>query len=759
MDDRKIDGSRLYGRESLLGKLIRQLEDGCTLFGLHGVGGVGKTEVAGRFAEQLAREKGYSRVGLDASDHQTQELLVAGLYEQLKALPRNKQAKIDEFASEVIRRSVGGVRRLAAAAFRDLMKHLNVQLEHTTEAIAKELTGEEAERGISAALADASEGNQRQFIRSYMEFISNIGGRVVITIDNYEDAEPAAEAFLQYLIGAKPPDWVVVIVINLEKVRNSNWMEQMAPMIEYKSGALFPIDPPDRAAIAAWYTDELGKEPNSPEIEEALLHTGHGRPAYLKLYFSALKEGRPLPARPNLKRLHEVRRIALDPEARAVAEAMALARADALVPVKLVESVANQLGVQHVGRVIDTLRASGQIVELDRALRFYHSSYRDGWHDGMAELDRLKLRQAWYRVYQHSQFDLSDLTRARILPALATDIILNNDEDHITQLANELVGSGNTLDALAIVDASWCPDGRVGVGGKEVIEHALIAAQIRLELGRYREANEALLVIEKRGSEDHSKLISANLIRLKLALRQNSYKTLWIIAEKLNREALDQPNIQLERELVVNTAYRDLQAQDCLAQSVGWLKDRLEGLSMPLRAKAERVLARSLAKLGEPKDALRFAIAGLAAAEDDGDVRGMGNAKLAVGEAYRYSRRFDDAINAYREGEDFARGSGNRDGEIWCILGRACANLECGNIAAGRSAHQSAARLVKEPGFDHPLECAHLDLVELLAQLIDSCEAETGPVIDKYAEIGIDWPSAFINDVVSGRKLPGPIPI
>lgn len=755
----RMDGEPLYGRGELLDDLMHQLDKSCTIFGFDGVSGIGKSRVAERFADFASRDGARVYVRVDVSEQQSEDLLIAKLYSELRDIPKTFSQSSDGMATEIFERVPGIARRVLAGALQDVMKKVSEHFEHTLEAVAKELAGEHSEKGTAALLSEANSSNRRTFIRAFMTFIADLGNPVIIVFDNYENAEPDAQEFLNWLLGMKPQHWVIVLVANLEKMTETDWQRRMLPSIELAAGTTRRVDPPAREDIAEWFEDVVKRSATEGDIDQAIASSNQGRPVWLTLYLPAVAKGGVLPHAPALAALYAARRNAVGVSARRVAELMAFIRADAQIPREWVETAAAHYGVDHVGSAIDELLACSEIVSNDGKLRFYNSSYRESWRAGFAQPDLLKAGEAWYAVYQVSAEAMLSLPGAGILPALASQIAARDDGPNITRVATDLIQAGSVNTALAIVDASWQAGSNMDSAGPDVIEHALIAAQTRLDVGRYREASDSLQMVARYAARTHPQDIRADLLRLKLALRQNAYPLVWRLSSKLEKEAAGDAKVQLSRELVVNTAYRDLFLKADISNSVARIVEFASGVPDEERAKAERSLARSLAKLGRTDEALAAASSALAFADQGGDVREIANSNLAMAESLRYAGRLEEAVVSYREAEALARGSGNRDCEIWSILGRACAHLQAGALEDAGHALNAGSQIINAPGFEHPLETAHLAILALLLNVLRGKQIETTETLLPYKGFGIDWPEAFISEVVSSHRIVDPIPI
>jgi tetratricopeptide (TPR) repeat protein len=292
-----------------------------------------------------------------------------------------------------------------------------------------------------------------------------------------------------------------------------------------------------------------------------------------------------------------------------------------------------------------------------------------------------------------------------------------------------------------------------------MIEHALAAARLQLDLGHYAGAQEPLRAVEIATPDGSPLRIAADLLRMKLALRQNCYAVVWSLSDKLAKIAQGDLQVQLERELIVNTALRDFADSSRISDSIARLSVFAAQGDDGARSAVNRSLARSLAKVGKAEDAIRLARESLELAELLGDARAIGNAHLAVGEALRHAYREGDAIAHYRQAIDHGRGTGNRDSEIWSWLGEACAYLQAGDLAAARRSTEQAAKLTHDPGYQHPLESAHVGLVNALADLLSKASRDVEPVLEPYERLGIEWPRRYLDEVRSQERLPRAVPI
>ncbi|MEQ1515434.1 MAG: tetratricopeptide repeat protein [Usitatibacteraceae bacterium] len=750
----RMDLPRLYGRGSLFDALIDKHDQGCTVFGINGDTGAGKSRVAERFAWFAANSKSGLHIEVNASEWPSDELMVAGLHSRLREVPISNEQNIEAIGNNIADRIVGSAKAIFAAAVADLVKHVCEKAENLSGVVKEIITGDNVEKGVTALIAEQEASNRRLFLKNYMQMIADLGNTVFVIIDNYEDAEPSAQALIRFLLQNKPDNWVIILVNNGEKPGQSDWTTVMAPTIELLQGAIHRVDGLDEAAVDEWICI---RQPSHGEAGELIALSHGGRPLLIEQRLNAARIGGGAPAVIDLSQLNSVRRSQCSPGARAVAEILTILPLNRHIHRDWIELAARRYDVADVGAALDELQTRGEIISHGSDFGFPNASARYRWRSGMSSQQEEKVKSVWVSIYQERSTSALPMAHAGLIEVMSADIALLNSPTELTETAVRFIETGVENEALSLLDASWKSVPDTAKGGSNIIEHALLAAKTRLDLGRYQEAQEALSYLDLH-AEDQLR-VQADLLRLKLALRQNTYEAVWIISERIEKEAADDVSAQLDREMVVNTALRDLCDYQRIRLSVSAIQGALESTPPELQGRLSRSIARSLAKLGDVEGALDAANEAISVAVKQGDVREIGNAQLALGEAHRYAGRLTEAITAYRVGEDMARSSGNRDSQIWCVLGQACAHLQQQDAKRAQIALDVTERLVYEPGFEHPLETAHLKLLRSIAGVIEGAEVVAEDALIPYERLGIEWPKPFLQQVIATKSAVDAIPI
>ncbi|MCL6684114.1 AAA family ATPase [Sphingomonas alba] len=746
-----MDREPLYGRDQLLARLMDNYRSGCTLFGLDGVGGVGKTEVAERLSGAIAQAGDKQVVRVDMALASTESLVVAALYEALKQIPKSTGQAVEVATEKALSAIVGNGRKVLAAMAQDLLQAVTDKAEKTIEVVGGLISGEND--APTESLGQLDQFNRRAAIRQFMQIVADLGNPVVVVLDNYEGADASAREFARFIAGNQPAGWILIAACNTE-TDPSDWNSGFITTVEGLAGVCETVHGLDREGIRQWHIDQVGNDPSDDLLSELHEKSLGGRPVWLELLIKGLREGVEFRL-PSVNMLHAARRNALSSPARAVAEMLSIIPPDKAVPIDFL-ALACRIGeIGEIGGAIDELRLAAEIQQDASHVRFANSSYRNSWFDSIGPAGCEQRTNIWYRAFEESGRVPQLLSTTGLVPAIAGKIA-SGQSQAVTDVAGALLQLGAQEDALVILDAAW-QHGQYEAGkGDQMIEHALIAAQTRLDLGRYSDVQPALRLFEL-GQGSESQRLKADLIQMKLALRLNTYEAVWAIGSKLTAAGLE-PEDEIERELVLNTAYRDLLDLDALKSSVARIRAfRLESGSNQLSV--TRALARSLSKLGLSDEAMAMATEASTQAAESGDIRAIGNAHLAMAEALRHAGRQAEAIEHYRRGAQLANACGNRDSLIWCNLGEACAFVEQGQFESASDSLAVVDFKVNEMGYEHPLEKSHAQLIRTILALVQGQEVEIDPILTSYRRLGVAWPEELLRTISKTRVIEAPIPI
>jgi len=646
------------------------------------------------------------------------------------------------------------MRKILGAVIADVTKLATDKVGKTTEAVQEIISGKGMARSVEAELTALDRDNLRYFLREFLQAVVDAGNPFVVAIDNLDAADVGLISLVRFLIKTKPSRVALVLAHNSEVGDNTDWDNILADL-RARGGRVFSVEPLERPAIATWFTREIDRWPTDTELDE-LETASHGRAMALRLAIDAIRDGTSQPIQPDYAGYYERARRGLSPDARAVAELLAVINRNAMVPRDLLAGAADNLGILNIGPALDELHDRRLLKVNAQGVALAHSLAQQSWRATINTLRLRRLAEAWFAVV--AAYSVAELIRPEatgLLPIIAEPLIENRLPAEIAQIGDQLIAAGQVRSGLELLDRTWKASAERHIGAN-AFQHALIAARTRLELGQYAEVDEPLTQAAAAAGDVPSAKIQVLLLRMKLALRRNVYSALWDFARQLELEVGQNIDPRIEGELILNVAYRDLLDFEGIRAS----SDRLIRLKDESTARQQnsidRALARSLAKLGETDFALERARAALDATTAAGSIRGVGNANLALAEVLRYRRDYERAIEAYHRAAAFGRATANRDSHLWSLLGEAAAHIESGTRDRASRSLDEVAALLAEPGYEHPLETAHFGLLSILAGRTDTAAEEA---INRYESLGITWAAPYLHAFQQSGRLAGTIPI
>lgn len=737
----------LFGRDDLLRELKEDFKRGRTVIGFEGPSGIGKSRLLAEVGGVLAEGFDYRIARLDAAQLASEDLALAEVFVQLRDQVGSRASLVEEFQKRAASQLPSALKKIFGAVAADLVRLATDKAEATIEAVKEAVTGEQSDEGIEAQLTLLQGDNKRYFVMEYLAALHDAGLRVGIAIDNFDRAELGVIALTRLLIKSKPSSSAVVIAHNSEVGDNKEW-DLISADIGAQAGRVCRVEPLHRGAISAWFSAVVGRPPTGTELDELEKTTG-GRALGLQLAIEAIRDGATEPIQRDYTGYYALARRKLDADGRAVAELLSLLNPNASVDVNLLAVAAKIIGVNSLGAALDALRDLRQIKEDDGHVSLSHSLAQRTWASSVTNERRQTLERAWYSaVESYSTGELTGPRAIGLIPAISAPLLANKSASQVAEIGEKLISAGQYRDGLELLDQTWKFGSGNASEGEDLLRHALLAARTRLDLGRYREVDEPLAQAEKSISGQLADQIEVLLLQMKLALRRNAYAALWALRPKLEQAAANEPDALLEAQQIANTAYRDLLDLEGIKRTITELLSWYDVATVSRKNAIDRSVARSLAKLGDTDAALARAESAMATSASAASIRVVGNSHLALAEVRRYRRETVLAVESYRQAAAIGRASGNRDSLLWSLLGEAAAWIEIGQPESAATAMAELDALLVEPGYEHPLETLHRDLLRTLASTSDD-----GNLAARYSALGISWPAELLKDFQSSGTV------
>ena len=748
--------SPLYGREETVRAVVEKFKRGVPTVGLEGPSGIGKSALLTEISKDLHQSLQCTVVELDVAQLRSEDLAIAALFSQLKDAGSGRNKLIEALQERASRQLPSVLKSLFGAVAADLLKLATDKAEHTIEAVRDAISGETPNSEAETALAAIHGENRRYFLTELLSALDDAGVVVTISIDNLDQADSGVIEFVRFLVQRQPRNVRLLLSQNTEVGDNRDW-DLVVADVRARGGALVVVDALRPIDAAEWFTSVVGVPPTTTELDD-LMAASHGRPLLIKLAVEEIRESGAASIKRDYEGYYSEARRRLGADARTIGELLAVIKSETMVPNDWLAEAALQLGVKSIAPALDELRGWRQLKEQGTQLALSHSLAQRSWQNTINATRKKQLADAWLSVVKDDYPNM--LTRpeaAGVISVVMKPLIEHQSLDDAADFGSRLIAAGQISDGLELLDQTW-KFGLNTVGeGSDLNRHALLAARTRLDLGRYDEVDEPLTQAEHSSSLAPKDKLEILLLRMKLALRRNSYPTLWHLQKSYNMLAQSDPEAMLEGQQILNMAYRDLLDVEGIRSTAELLKSWRDVATRERENAIDRSLARSYAKLGDMDAALEHAESAVSSSVELGSIRAIGNSKLAIAEVHRYRRELVPALTAYRDAAAIGRATGNRDSLLWSLLGEVSLQIEAGEGSKTSAAMAELGALLTEPGYNHPLESAHFRLMQHL--LKDGEILQSEEVLSAYEKLGIDWPKSFLKSIGIERKLREPVPI
>ncbi|WP_299665445.1 tetratricopeptide repeat protein [uncultured Ruegeria sp.] len=728
---------------------------------LGGVSGVGKTHLLREIQEQLGDEVPLKLNVAVTSKAQKPAVIIQKLAEQIAKSESVQEATISEFFSELNNSSISNVYRLGMALLGDVAKSKLAG----AEGLANELAAIVAETDQAAstdaqaqALSEAAQDDVVLAFKELIQAISRNGQAGSLSIDGLENASSAVVETVTALVAELPESWSIMAAVNIERPDGMPVFAKLAEMVNYGGGETLRLDGLDVDGVADWMEAYNPAQRDITEIETALVAT-QGRAFYVRRWLDGHDlDDITLALGKQVAPAYQARFSALSPPTKAY-----LARV-CVLPIgfsdhqPIMQAMGNDIqDFNHVA-VFDELRTGGFLDDASSGAPLPHDETRDQILSILGPTTKQVV--AGEVLHQIESLDLEVGSRDFELLTLQSDAgRVEQVRSTAPSVAAELVEvSPEAADLAFGLGMEGDVDGMTGDERSTVL---LNQARAMIGTGRYPAAIE---FIDQADDEISARemVLRSSQVRLKALLRLNRYPDALTVAQqimKLLPSGDELAAVEALRNL--NTVHRDLSdAKNALgtAKSLKRIaKDH--ALDSKTASRIWRSIARTYA-IHKPGKAIKAAKKALAFADDCGRLREIGNAYLALGEAYRHNSNFEKAISAYGQSIKHARALGNVDSLLWATLGKADAELLSGDLASAESTLQDIKPFFSEEGRRHPLEALHwnLSIAELAHVANSEHEVDIDALFSSYAELGISWPAEYYRQLqINGKSSPKPL--
>lgn len=555
-----------------------------------------------------------------------------------------------------------------------------------------------------------------------------------------------------------PRGWTLIGAVNDETVEGLEVLPRLERHVAYVGGVIVPVSPLTFDDVEAW-ANLSRPDPASTTEVAAALHASEGRPLFLLDWIGGgALEGGSDELHHRLHRQYRDRLRKLSREAAKLVRTLAILPSSTRVPLEVCAALAQSESLADAELVIDEL-VSAQFVlrdDSDGSVQFLHEITRD---ETRRTISPSAAREIAGQILALSSFDAGalGLPAAYVTYALAAE---SGDQDAVLQAAPEagavLVREGAYRSAQLVYENQL---GAARAGGNSALERtaAVRLANVLIDTGYYAEA----LAVAQASPLEGAELVELGEIDLTIGrvyLRLNQYTWSEQLLDSARSRFAEAGHTagEFEVEKERNVILRDLgEYEQAVTQADQMLRRAEEvGQPTPIVRSWLRAIARGMALSGRGEEGLEYARSALDSSVREDDVRGAGNAHLAIAECLRHLGQIDEASHHYAEASELALVTANRDSYLWSSLGQADCRLLAGLDEQARTLVEHVVDLAGTDGDRHPLEGLYARFV--LAVLAFRANGhDDGALIlaaDRLASLGSRWPSVYAEGIISGGE-------
>jgi tetratricopeptide (TPR) repeat protein len=700
----------LYGRDSDIDRLVSELALGSTSVSfMYGKTGIGKSAISYEVACRLScrdyvvttheveggiqgYEEPFIRHLKDLIPNMKDPDLSSGrIVEALSKNPENKLAKIISGVCQDVAKKIGVEK--SAAAIGDIFEDSVGKLTSEAKLLASQ--------------------DKESFYTDYIKSLETIGPylskKSVLIIDQIENASEQLQKFLIPFSKNKPKEFRLLLIVNDEKYLGIQAFNALMP--ELHSLLVQPIEITNLTSedLKKWVKDEKNVLLPGVILSEAILRLD-GRPELLRSWVDngdySLETLRQSGNR-NFGFYKETYDKLSSRYAKDFLSLLGSFPNSILIDLSIISEI---IGIdESVARdIVRELEDCKFIVRVERSVKLRHQLLKDFIEETTIPLSIGDAKNALNILEKHFGFIAIDSENLPLIEAKKDFLMItheNEDLEFVTAVARKQLVEGAYRSAIQIIDKAK-KNFSASLSDELDAQLCLIAAESFGQIGLYNDGISQLKDIDRTKLEPVDNCRMCILLG-KLYVSINKYDKSIPLIEEAEKTAIsiNNPDMLAKALIYKGHIYRDnekyQEAYLTALQIKDLLMDKVENDST--RAHLYRSVSRAMSSIFMP-EAIDEANNSILIAEKLYSKRHQGNGSFTLGEAHRLNKEYDTSFSAYEKGLEIALSLGNKDLEIYCLLGLTAATL------ASRSYSVSGDFLRKLEGLDaekFPVESLH----------------------------------------------------
>lgn len=711
----------LIGRTETVHEYLKALRSESGYIGLiHGDSGVGKTELSVEIERQLTLNHNLecSALRFEIQEANTAEEPFIKLYE---AIYRDvKPSTLKQIRAHININPLIKVAKILTSVFRDVADSHAGGLKNTSNTIADIVTESTEAISTQKLKSIVGDSNYSTLITALNGAASRTNKKYILILDGLEQASERSITFIDSFINRLHKNIRILMLINSEDeaytrkdVRNLKKTLQRHHLCNIKE--LQGLTPEN---IIKWKKELTGID-ISLETAQKLHRLSHGRPLLLQACIES--SDAELANEPNpsiLYGYYDNNFNNLEGEVKNITNLLSVAFPH-IISIEILTK-ASGLSKSRLYSAINDLKESRFATDSPNGYQCKHKLIADFLIKKMGEaaLNDIKnqLLDATDNTLNQPNMNSNDSFKAHLITSQSGQAGV----EFLLSYTKELLQNGSYQKANAKIDTinSLLKDG-VAINDMQRTEYFLLHADL---LGQYGEYEESLTCLD---NTDHlhtsyQQLATILLSKAEKQFRLNRYQSAIHCASKARKIAAKHGDEKTFVKAIIRLAGISM---DTNKQGISNLiKNILIDKVMPsidsdsIKSHILRISARIEAP-SDSRKAITLANSALKLAESTKSERDIGNCIFAIGESLRHANQTLESINAYNESLLIAKDTGNKDLEIYSLLGLVILALSDENL---EMFNENLSLLQEAIDYNAPVEKLNLELFIYFSQRLSN---------------------------------------
>lgn len=750
----------IIGREKFAQTIVSDILSQSRYIGvINGVSGVGKTETAKVISKHFETNVTllHDVTYFELKEAQTAEEPWIKLYR--KICEAEKPRAFQAFRNSLNKEPIKKILRLVKGFLKDIVQKKAGELSNTSDALNEIINESVADISSDELLKRVGESNYSILINVLEKILSVSKSKHILILDNFESAPETGLTLFKSVLSKIPNNLKILILINPEKIDpDREDFKILRNKLQYEyTDSIYNLSGLTPADIQQWvYRKHNIRLPNKFAIQASEEYDG--RPLFLKYWIenSNFKINTFSPAGPRLYGYLDQHFNKLSDKAKDIVRLLATIFPYSLSP-DILQSTSGLTSGEFTS-AMEILLDGRKFAENygTKCFRCCHSIMATFIKDKMGETITDQYR---YRLNQAlSRSGIYNTNPDRLMLAMKADLITNEDGFEGIQYLldfteNQLLRGESIYARVQLKKLAFLLKSQPSADKYERAKYYYLESELAKETGNYQES---LKNIEKAFQLEPPKTLSIKLflVQGEVYYRLNKYSSAKSSLKNARKLSILLRNYSHLAKGVIRTASV---AMDCCklnhAFKIGVILEQKILPNVTDNVTISHIL-RSLARIQAPqcvKKSQINAVEAVRIAKTINSDRVLGNCLYALGDSLRHQEKYKEAVLTYEKALQKAAITGNKDLEIYSMLGIIVSKASINDKLAFTN---YLKKLNIAINYEAPVEKLYLRLFNTLEKIVDLRSIDNNELADlrlKFTLYQRKWAIFLIDEL---RKKP-----